>query len=452
MITRRLHNVQARDDELIYAKAARHARACPLLCFQVSFVPSESRDAPACRFIMKIAHIVPGMSPNFGGPSVALIGMTRALRQRGIDAEILTTNADPTGRVDVPLGRPVDQNGTKVTYYNLWIKGKYALSLDLAQALSRKVREYDVLHVHWLYNFSPLLAAILARRSAVPYVLQPNGSLDPYLMKKNHLIKRFYLLSLGGIVLNQAAAILFTTEAERRLASGINFRAPSFVVPVGLDWAEYEQLPKQGEFRERFPETREKRIVLFLGRVSRQKGLDLLIKAFREVVTVNDNVHLMIVGPEEEGYGARVRRWVSEESLEQNVTFVGPLHGRQKLAAYVDSAVFVLPSYAENFGATVTEALACKRPVVISDRVNICDEIASAEAGIVVECTAASVAEGITRVLQERDVAERLGENGYELAKRKFTWDVALDTLIPIYQGLVGKGRGEMNIVGEKGE
>jgi glycosyltransferase involved in cell wall biosynthesis len=188
--------------------------------------------------------------------------------------------------------------------------------------------------------------------------------------------------------------------------------------------------------REKFPKTHDKRIVLFLGRVCRQKGLDLLIKAFRKVVTLNGNVYLMIVGPEEKGYGERVRRWVSEESLGQYVTFVGPLYGRQKLAAYVDSDVFVLASYAENFGATVIEALACKRPVVISDRVNICDEIAGAEAGIVVNCSVESLANGIHRVLDDPNLAERLGKNGYELVKQKFTWDAALGHLIPIYRKL----------------
>jgi glycosyltransferase involved in cell wall biosynthesis len=391
---------------------------------------------------MKVLQVVPGISPNFGGPSVALTGLTRLLAQRGIETMLVTTNVDPRGRLDVPLGVPVSQLGANVLYFNAWPRGRYAFSFPLACALRQIIHDYNVVHIHWLYNFSSLIAAIAAQKAGIPYVLQPNGSLDPHLMKRNNLLKKIYLAMFGNYIVKNASVIIFTSEIERKQASLDGFRVPARVVPVGLDWAEYANLPPRGEFKKQYPEIGNKQMVLFLGRMSRQKGLDLLIPAFRIVAARHPAVHLVVAGPDGEGYGTQVKQWVAEANLKNRVTFAGPLSEQLKLAAYVDSDVFVLPSYAENFGATVTEALACKRPVVISNRVNICDEIASAEAGIVVECSADSVADGIGRVLGDPDLAERLGENGYEMVRQKFTWDAALDMLIPIYRELAGEAEG----------
>jgi glycosyltransferase involved in cell wall biosynthesis len=388
---------------------------------------------------MKVLQVVPGMSPKYGGPSVALTNMTRLLSKHDIETTLITTNVDPAGRLNVPLGMPIEQCGARMLYYNVWPLGRYAFSPSLAKALFQTAHLYDIIHIHWLYNFSSLLAAIAARKSQVPYVFQPNGSLDPNLMRRNRAVKRSYIALFGNYILRHADAIIFTSEAERRLAGLNGMPALSYVVPVGLDWAEYTNLPPLGEFRKQFPEIGNRQVVLFLGRISRQKGLDILISAFRKVVLEQPTAHLIIAGPDGEGYSREVKKLVAEFDLKSCVTFVGPLQGRSKLAAYVDSDVFVLPSYGENFGATVAEALACKCPVVISDRVNICDEITSAEAGIVTECSVDSTADGISRILGDQNLARRLGENGYELVKQNFTWDVAMKKLIPIYREISGK-------------
>lgn len=390
---------------------------------------------------MKIAHIVPGISPNFGGPSVALIGLAHAQRELGVDAEIITTNADPAGRTDVPLGRPVEQQGARVTYYNVWPRGRYAFSPQLARALAQSVREYDLLHVHWLYNFSPLLASLLAARAAVPYVLQPNGSLHPGLMQKNALVKRAYLATLGRFVIRNASGIIFTSEAERDHAGVDCGRVPAHVVPVGLRWQEYAAPPPPGEFRAQYPHLADKRIVLFLGRVGRQKGLDLLVPAFQDVARCYPDAHLVIAGPDGEGYRAQVEAWVAEAGLESRVTFTGRLEGRTKLAAYVDCNVFVLSSHGENFGAAVTEAMACGKPVVVSDRVDIAEEIVRGGAGVMVSCTPESVAAGLSRLLDDPALAAGLGERGRALIQRKFTWEAAVPRLIGIYESVLERGR-----------
>ena len=112
-------------------------------------------------------------------------------------------------------------------------------------------------------------------------------------------------------------------------------------------------------------------LVLFLGRINFKKGLDLLVPAFGRVVQKHPDARLAVVGPDNEGYGLKVRRWCEEQGIQDKVFFVDHLGFEKVKEAYVDADVFVLPSYTENFGLTVVEAMACGTPVVISDQVNI---------------------------------------------------------------------------------
>lgn len=388
---------------------------------------------------MQILQVVPGISPGFGGPSIALTDMTRLLCEQGIEATLLTTNIDPTGRLDVPLGVLTEQRGARVLYYNTWPRNRYAFSASMAWALLKTIRRYDVVHIHWLFNFSCLAAAIAARRAGVPYVFQPNGSLDPHLMTRNTWIKRFYIHFLGDYIIRHAAAIIFTTEAERAQAYGVPASAPTRIFPVGLDWRDYATLPAKGKFRVQFPETQGKQVILFLSRLSRQKGIDLLIPAFKEIAQRFPRAHLVLAGPDGEGYGTQVREWVASAGLQSKVTFAGRLSDELKLAAYVDSDLFVLPSHAENFGAVVMEALACELPVVISDHVNTCEAVARGRAGVVVKCESASVAEGMAQLLSNPALGHEYGQNGRRLVQAEFTWDAALDRLIPLYRELAAR-------------
>jgi glycosyltransferase involved in cell wall biosynthesis len=260
-------------------------------------------------------------------------------------------------------------------------------------------------------------------------------------MKRNAHVKRAYLATLGRLIIDNASGIIFTTEAERDHAGLRHAPADCYVVPVGLSWREYATPPPRGEFRKLHPQLTGSRIILFLGRISRQKGLDLLVQAMKHVVERHPDAHLVIVGPDAEGYRARVEQWIAEAGLQTRVTFTGRLEGRAKLSAYVDCELFVLSSYGENFGATITEALACGRPVVISDRVDIAEEIARAEAGIVVRCTPDSVAAGIDHLLDEPTLAAEMGKRGRTLVQERFTWEAAVPHLINIYESVVSRGR-----------
>jgi glycosyltransferase involved in cell wall biosynthesis len=189
-------------------------------------------------------------------------------------------------------------------------------------------------------------------------------------------------------------------------------------------------------FTAQHPDLANRRLILFLGRITRKKGLDLLVRSFAKVHQVQSNAHLVIAGPDDDGYGGEVNAEIRTHELDRYVTFTGMMEGRQKLELLADADVWVLPSYTENFGLAVLEALACGLPTVISDRVNIHRELAGAGAALVTPCDESQVSAAILRILQEPKLAVQLGNAGRVLAA-KYSWARTAEGLVEIYQRLV---------------
>ena len=309
--------------------------------------------------------------------------------------------------------------------------------------LKREINKYDLVHVHGLYRFPPTYASHRARKQNVPYVITPHGSLDPFLYRRssrNLLLKRLWERWFDLPNLHGASAIHYTSEDERERAAFLKLRAPSFVVPIGLDWARFASLPARGAFRAQLG-IGEAPLVLFLSRLNFKKGLDLLVPAFAKVRACFPDAVLALVGPDNEGYGAKVRGWVAEQGLVDAVRFVDHIEGEQVLQAYVDADVFALPSYTENFGMVVAESLACATPVVISDQVNIHGEVSGAGAGLVTRCDAGEVAEALCVLLADAPRRAALGAAGRELVQRQWTWDVVARQLTTEYERVIERHR-----------
>ncbi len=212
------------------------------------------------------------------------------------------------------------------------------------------------------------------------------------------------------------------------------------MVPNGIDWERYRTLPPRGALRTRWG-LHDEPVVLFLGRLHFKKGLDLLIPAFDALRRELPDAQLVIAGPENDDYGAKVRGWVRERGLDQAVHFVGMLTGDDVVQAYVDADVFALPSYTENFGMTVAEAMACGLPVVISDQVNIHAEVAHAGAGVVTRCDAAEVANALHTLLGDVERRRTMGQAGRRLVQQRYTWPLVVEALTREYEAVIERHR-----------
>ncbi|MBI4887712.1 MAG: glycosyltransferase [Acidobacteria bacterium] len=380
---------------------------------------------------MRVLQVFPRISPESGGPS-SLTAFARCLTQHGVETTVATTDAGLTGQ-DVPLNRPVTRDGATYVFHKvLPAAGRWRLAPSFVTTLARTIASYDLVHIHWLYDFVCLAAARAAVAAGVPFVLQPHGSLDPHLRRKNRLVKAVYLATIGRPLLTRAAALVFTSEQEREL-SAYGPRRPEWVIPAALDWADFERLPPPGAFRHACPQV-EGPFLLFLGRVSAQKGLDLLLPAFARIAPHHPALRLVVAGPDYRGYTAEVRALARRFSLEHRVHVTGMLTPALKLAALVDAERLVLPSYAENFGLVVTEALSCGLPVVMSDQVNIHREIAAAGAATIVQCTVESVARGIESSLADTGLRGRIAALGPALVRGHYTWDAVMPMVLDRYR------------------
>jgi len=388
---------------------------------------------------MRILHVIPTVANRDGGPSRAVIGMCREANRRGAHAEIFTTNLDGPGTHNVPCGVPVDRDGVQVTHFPVAISGTYKISPMLASALRRKIPSCDVAHIHSLYQFPSTAAAFYCRKFGVPYILRPHGTLDPYLFSRHRGRKLLYELLIERRNLRCAAAVHFVTEEERRLAAQSKLLFNPVVVPFGIDFDDLPALRDRTAMEAEWPETRGRHVILFLGRVNFKKGLDILAKAFGTIARSRCDVVLLVAGPDNEGYASRVRGWLQEEGVQKNTVFTGLLTGRRKVAVLAGASLFVLPSYTENLGVAVVEAMAAGLPVVISRHVNICREVADAHAGFVTDNSPREVAAAILRLIEQPELALTLGKNGRRLALSRFSWDFTGPRLMHLYADVAAK-------------
>ncbi len=388
---------------------------------------------------MRILHVIASLAPRYGGPSKACLELCRELARRGEQVAIYTTNIDGDGQLDVPLDRPQWKDGIEIRYFPVQTPRYYKFSFPLARALKAAIAHYDIVHIHSLYLFPPTIAAYYCRRYGVPYLIRPHGTLDPYLFRRHRGRKWIYESLFERKNLNEAAAIHFTSLEEKELTRPLRIKTPGVVVPIGVDLPDYEAATPTGEFRAARPETQDKKIVLFLGRLNFKKGLDLLAKAFGQIGRRREDVQLILAGPDGDGYGAQIRQWLKAERVLGQTTFTGMLLGSQKMSAFRDADVFVLPSYTENFGIAVVEAMASGLPVVISNKINIWREVAEARAGLVVNCDVHEISNALLTLLVDPMRGKEMGKRGRRLVEKRFTWETVGEQMVQEYRQILSR-------------
>jgi len=365
--------------------------------------------------------------------------MALALAERGHYVEILTTNVDGAGCLPVPTGRPLEWRGVTTTFCRVGRPKRYKASPGLWRTLRRRIREFDVVHVHSLYLFHTLVAGHYCRRLGVPYVVRPHGTLDPWHRSRRRWRKAVYTRLLEGPNLRAAAAIHYTSVAERDHAAGLRLTAPGFVVPLGVDNHSLTQPANAAVLFEQQPTLAGQELVTFVGRLTRKKRLDLLLNGFATVARDLPNAHLVIAGPDDEGVGRALQAGIAEHALERRVTLLGLVTGDLKVALLQRSRVFVLPSEDESFGVAVVEAMATGLPVIVTEGVAIAGAIARVGAGQIVTPTPVALSTTIGRLLTDKELAATIGENGRALAGSAFAWSEIAVELEDMYEKVLGR-------------
>lgn len=391
---------------------------------------------------LRVLHVISSVAPRYGGPSKAVVEMCGALAQRGHRVTVVTSDLDQRGRwhpfgrlerLHVPPERPVLHDGVEYYYFPISWPTRFVYSPAMGRFLRDHVADFDVLHIHSIFLYPTLAAGRAARRAGLPYVVRLHGTLDPYLRRRRRFRKAVYMTLVEGRNLRQAAAIHYTSQRERLDAEASGLAGNGAVVPLGLNVEELNRLPPSGEFKARHPELTDRRLVVFLGRLTAKKGLDLLVPAFQTVCKRCPDSHLVVAGPDDEGYGTFVRGLVRQLGLEDRVTFTGMVLGKDKLRLLADTEAWVLPSRGENFGFAVLEAMACGLPVVIGEGVDLSSRVMATGAGLVVPCEEEPLARALTTILEDDRLRARLGAAGQRLVASEYTWARAAAELESLY-------------------
>ena len=376
---------------------------------------------------------------HYGGPVKVCLEMCQALAQAGDQVTIYTTDMDyPTGRLPVTTNQAISQLGYSVWYFPVQFI-PYVVAWRFAQAIKRNLAQFDLVHIHGLYRFPQAVTAYYARKYRIPYVITPHGSLDPFLFhqKRHRISKRIYEYVIEKPNLDHAGAIQYTTEDEMTLVKPLRLRAPGVIIPNGLDTQLYDDLPSYGSFRTRYGIDQDEIVILHFGRINFKKGLDILVNAFARSAQQHPNVRLVIAGPDNDGYQAQVQQWVREHGVVEKTLFTGMLDKAESLAVLTDADIFALPSYTENFGIAVIEAMMCKLPVVISDKVNIWREIKAHNVGIITACDAGEVSSAFNHLIEHPEQRTRLGTAGKAFVEQTYSWAPITAKLRAMYQNLI---------------
>lgn len=334
------------------------------------------------------------MDPKSGGPCQGIRNTTEALSLQGVKNEVVcvdSPDAQYLGNDTFPIHALGPAN-------NFW-----AYSAKLFRWLIDNINRFDAVIVHglWLYPSHAVRIAMKEISKStdskkIPWFVMPHGMLDPYFQnapdrKIKAIRNKYYWKVIENKVVESATGLLFTCEEELLLAKqAFEPYKPKAELNVGYG---IQPPPEYSDelataFFEKCKMNKDVKYFLFLSRIHPKKGVDNLIKAYQKLVERYGNQtipNLVIAGPGlETSFGEEMRAMAESSEFSKNrISFPGMLNGNAKWGAFYGCEAFILPSHQENFGIAVAEALACAKPVLISDKINIWREIVEGQGGLV---------------------------------------------------------------------
>lgn len=387
---------------------------------------------------MKILHVIPSVASVRGGPSHAALGMVKALRKSGIDTEIATTNDNGFDLLDVPLYQRTEYQGVPVWFlprFSPPLK-EFIFSTALTRWLWQHIRDYDIIHTHYLFSYPSSCAGLIARSQGIPYIVRTIGQLTPWALAQSRLKKQIYTSLIERRNLNRAAAIHCTSAGEAEDVRKFGVQPPTITLPLGVNQPNNFSQAKQ-KLRHIHNIPAQTPIILFLSRLHYKKRPDLLIQALKKLVTQNFDFHLIFAGSGESDYENQLKNLVASSGLNSRTTFTGFITGADKELVLQGSDIFVLPTFSENFGIAIVEAMAVGLPVIITPGVQIALEIDQAKAGLVVEGELDTLSEAIAKLLTSPNLRHQLGENGKQLVNHRYSWSAISQNLASVYAAII---------------
>jgi len=382
---------------------------------------------------MKIAHVIQSLDPGAGGPPIVAANLAAAQSSLECRAQIIGYQVPGAeGRISAAYRTIPHFENVKLEYLPRPSKLEKIFARNTRRQLEPLLREFDLIHLHGVWDPILYAAADVAAKLGKPYVITFHGMLDPWSLRQKSLKKKLALALGYRRMIDGAAFLHYINLDERRLTEPLHLKPPGKIVPNGIFLEEIDPLPERGAFRAEHPEFAGSKLVFFLSRLHFKKGLDILADAFAIVLREFPDARLVVAGPDD-GARADFESQIARLGIATHVHLVGPIYGSKKFNALRDCDCFCLPSRQEGFSIAILEALACEAPVVISPECHF-PEVKETGAGIIADLNAPAIAEGIASILRNPAAARQTSENGRKLVISRFTWPEAARQMIEGYK------------------
>jgi len=397
-------------------------------------IPAVDRVLLVSRWRMRILHVVPSYLPavRYGGPIFAVHGLCRALAARGHELQVFTTNIDGPGITPTAIGTPVDLDGIQIRYFPCPLVRRLYWAPALGRALHHEIGKLDIVHLHSAFLWPTWAAARAARNAGVPYVLSPRGMLIKDLIaRRSRFAKSAWIYLIERSNVEQAAALHLTSQLEGTEIERFGWRLPQLaVIPNATD----EPLTQNGKIASDVEAiTSQQPLVLFLGRLTWKKGLDRLLRAFAGTQAGM----LAIVGTDDENFASQLVKLAAELRIADRVRILPrTVIGSDKERLFAAARLFVLPSYSENFGNTVLEAMRRGVPVVVTPEVGAAEIVRKSGSGLVVAGDPEPLGSAIRLLTADLSLARSMGEAGRGYSAAHFTWDHIATQMEDLYNSL----------------
>ncbi len=399
---------------------------------------------------MKILQVTNFFKPAWesGGVTRVCYELAKNLSLTKNDVTVYTTDGFHS-RLNVKTNVPVDVDGIRVYYfYNLLIPLVKKMNLTtpyyMPFILRKQIKEYDIIHIH---EHRTLMAAFVhhyAKKYQIPYVLEPQGTI--LRMGRMQYLKKIFDSLVGYDIIKDSSKVIAGTELEshEEESMGVSPDRIALILP-GYDIDSYQKLPKINTFRNKYDIT-EKNIILFLGRINEIKGLDYLVKSFYELLKLDNDSILVLVG-QNDGFKPNIEKLVADLKIADKVLFTGLLTGTDKLAAYVDADIFVQPSKYERFCGSPFEAILCNTPIIVTKNTGCGNFVEQMNFGYTVDYDDVdSLQKIMMTVLLDSSEAAKKTKNAKSYITKNLGWKERSKKYIELYNDVVnGEDNGMEN-------
>ena len=380
---------------------------------------------------MKIVHVVSHISRRAAGVGEVVRELAKAQAGLGLDVSIVTLR-DGWFEQDAPNDPLVRVLGARPLG-----PSRIGFSKSLEGMICRECVTGSIIHSHGVWMYPQLAARRAAEKTGTPLVVSPHGMLEGWALENGSSLKRLAWVCWEAAAFHRAAMIHVTNETEAESVRKITRNPNVVVIPPGV----HTPAPVAAEDRRLLKDRLESidgfRVLLFLSRLHRKKGLDLLIDAWRKLISDFPHWKLVIAGPEGDGSGANALATVRQSGISESVSFVGEASRRECGVLLELADVFVLPTRSENFGMVVAESLAAGRPVLTTTETPW-GEIESVGCGWIVSPTLEDVTAGLRRAMSlSRDQLRAMGDAGRHWVTEQFTWRSTAERMVEAYVAAV---------------